>query len=65
MPQANGFNGICMNALGVQFGTNIDQNHCQQYITDLKAATETFLNPETYGRMESEIGLAQGIKPVG
>ena len=56
-----------MNAIGVQFGTNIDQNHCQQYITDLEWATQTFLDPRRYLRLrpdsdDDDFGLAQGIK---
>jgi hypothetical protein len=35
IPQAVGFNGACMNAVGVQFLKDIDQSSCQQYILDL------------------------------
>lgn len=61
VPQAIGFNGICMNTIGTSFLNDINANECQQYITDLFVASETFLSPLTYIK-NAEFGFSRGIK---
>ena len=48
VPQPVGFNGICMNSVGVMFGQDIDNLDCNQYISNLEAASKTFLNSDTF-----------------
>jgi len=56
MPQAIGFNGICMNSIGAAFMQEIREGECHQFITDLSVAAPTFLNPLTY--VNSDWGFA-------
>jgi len=51
-----------MNSVGVKVGNNLEHASCQQYITDLKYASETFLNPLTY--MQEGWAIAQGVNSV-
>lgn len=56
-----GFNGICMNSIGVQLNDKYENdNKCQQYITQLSEAAQTYLNPETY--VYKGWGVAKGVK---
>jgi hypothetical protein len=50
-----------MNTIGTSFLTDIRDNTCQQYITDLMVASETFLSPKTYVD-NARFGFARGIK---
>lgn len=60
VPQAIGFNGICMNTIGTSFLNEVIDNECQQYITDLKVASETYLSPLTY--ISTDFGFTAGVK---
>ena len=61
MPQSMGFNGLCMNSVGVQFHDSFHKdNNCQQDITDLSVAAQSYLNPETY--VKKGWGMAKGTK---
>ena len=61
VPQAVGFNGICMNSFGASFLQEIDEGECHQFITDLSVAAPTFLNPLTYFGKNKEWGFSSGI----
>ena len=61
----SGFSGVCSNLVGTQFSQDID-SVCQQFISDLNMAGESFLNAATY--VLGDWGLAAGVqsaaKPV-
>jgi hypothetical protein len=49
-----------MNTIGTSFMNDVTENECQQYITDLFVASETFLSPLTYIK-NADFGFALGI----
>jgi hypothetical protein len=49
-----------MNTIGASFLNDITANTCQQYITDLFVASQTFLSPLTYINNDA-FGFASGI----
>jgi hypothetical protein len=65
LTQSGGFSGVCSNLIGTQFSHDID-SVCQQFISDLNMAGESFLNAATY--VLGDWGIAAGVqsaaKPV-
>ena len=60
LPSSVGFNGLCLNSVGLSFLDDIDGSTCQQMITDLATAATSFLNPLTYKK--EGWGFATGVK---
>lgn len=59
LTQSGGFSGVCSNLVGTQFAHDID-SICQQFISDLNMAGESFLSAATY--VLDGWGIASGVQ---